>query len=705
MGSGLSAVVLGPAGFAAVRSNVSNYRGREFLGVIPEKSWSRVLMRAGLVCLACAAATSCVRAQSGDPLNISIEAASAAIAEDAAATGAASRNAGARVAGVGSTNGCARGAIGAEVPEPRDLRSVDGVLRVDLAFRSFVDSKGEVRYCYVTLNGEQAPTLRVKPGDTVVLNLKNEATDAPPQSRTVAANGQLGAAMAMPGGASHSTKNTTTNSSGAVGVSDVAGQSRTTAANGQMGAMPKPGGANPAPTNESEKSAWVNCAVGAMKGTSTNLHFHGLTVPATCHQDDVMRTIIETGSAPYEYKFQIPADEPPGLYWYHPHIHGFTKAQVLGGASAALVVEGIERAIPGVAGLPERVFVIRDQNLTNPDAAPVDGAKLPPVVLDADGDVMNTGTGTGKPAEDLTINYVPVPYPNYPPATITMKPGERQLWRVLNASAITYLSLQVLFEQQAQAVEVIALDGVPIHLKNAELNQYILLTHLGIPPGGRIEFVMHGPPLGTNASLVTRSVNTGAMGENDPNRAIANIVAKEDAPEPQSILAKNPTPLPASSTTWLRDVTPVRVRKLFFSETPLDPKDPNSPTTFYLTVDGETPKAFDPSSNIPNIVAHQGDVEDWILENRSQELHAFHIHQVHFALMEFFGLAVNEPFLRDTVNVPYWDGKNPVFPRVRLRMDFRDPNAVGTYPYHCHLLEHEDSGMMGLIRVEAAGSR
>ena len=68
-------------------------------------------------------------------------------------------------------------------------------------------------------------------------------------------------------------------------------------------------------------------------------------------------------------------------------------------------------------GMPERVLVIRDQNLANPDAAPVDVAKLPPVVLDADGDVMNTGTGTGKPAEDLTINYVPVPYPNYPPAT------------------------------------------------------------------------------------------------------------------------------------------------------------------------------------------------------------------------------------------------------------------------------------------------
>jgi FtsP/CotA-like multicopper oxidase with cupredoxin domain len=559
-----------------------------------------------------------------------------------------------------SDGGCFRAAVGSEVPEPEDLRSVDGILKVDLAFRSFVDSKGEVRYCYVTLNGKQSPTLRVKPGDTVILNFKNEATAAPPPTRTVMAAAQQVAA-AGPGASAHA-------------------------------AMPMNSANTPA----------APCATGTMKATSTNLHFHGLTVPAVCHQDDVMRTMIETGSKPYEYKFQIPADEPPGLYWYHPHIHGFTKAQVLGGASAALVVEGIERAIPDVAGLPERVLIVRDQNLTNPDATPVDDAKLPPVVLDADGDVMNTGTGTGTPALDLTINYVPVPYPNYPPATITMKPGERQLWRVLNASAITYLSLQVLFGPQAQAVEVVALDGVPIHPKSAAVNKYILLTHLGIPPGGRIEFVMKGPPEGTKASLVTRSVNTGAMGENDPNRALANIVAKTDATEPQSRLPKDSVPLPESTTTWLRDVTPIRVRKLFFSEVPLDPKDPNSPTTFFLTVDGETPKAFDPSSNIPNIVTHQGDVEDWILENRSQELHAFHIHQVHFALMEFFGLAVNEPFLRDTVNVPYWDGKNPVFPRVRLRMDFRDPNAMGTYPYHCHLLEHEDSGMMGMIRVEAA---
>jgi FtsP/CotA-like multicopper oxidase with cupredoxin domain len=146
----------------------------------------------------------------------------------------------------------------------------------------------------------------------------------------------------------------------------------------------------------------------------------------------------------------------------------------------------------------------------------------------------------------------------------------------------------------------------------------------------------------------------------------------------------------------------VRVRKLYFSEQLQDPNDPNSPTTFYLTVDGKTPAPFDPSSDVPDIVVKQGDVEDWIIENRSSELHDFHIHQLHFALVDWSGVPVNEPFLRDTVNVPYYNGRMLQYPSVRLRMDFRDPNIVGTFVYHCHLLEHEDGGMMGRIRVEPA---
>lgn len=61
-------------------------------------------------------------------------------------------------------------------------------------------------------------------------------------------------------------------------------------------------------------------------------------------------------------------------------------------------------------------------------------------------------------------------------------------------------------------------------------------------------------------------------------------------------------------------------------------------------------------------------------------------------LTEWGGVPVNEPFLRDTIDVPYWDGKSARYPSVTLRMDFRNPDAAGTFVYHCHLLEHEDGG-------------
>ncbi len=162
----------------------------------------------------------------------------------------------------------------------------------------------------------------------------------------------------------------------------------------------------------------------------------------------------------------------------------------------------------------------------------------------------------------------------------------------------------------------------------------------------------------------------------------------------------SPKPLPPPGIPWLGSETPVQTRKLYFSEEPVDPNNPTGPTRFYLTVDGQTPAQFDPNSTVPNITVKQGTVEDWIIENRSNELHAFHIHQLHFMLLDYAGTPVNEPYLRDTVNVPYYNGRALQYPSVRLRMDFRDPNTIGTFVYHCHMLEHEDGGMMGTIRVE-----
>ncbi len=538
---------------------------------------------------------------------------------------------------------CPRPAEGSAIVEPEDLRSQNGVLKVELTVENAKQSDGSVRYCYIDQNGNESPNLRVNPGDLVILKLKNELKQF-----------DADAATAIPN---------------------------------HMHGVP-------------EKNA-DDCTSGLMTQTSTNLHFHGLTIPPVCHQDDVLKTSIQPGDPPFEYRFRIPENQPPGLYWYHPHIHGFTKLEVLGGASGALIVEGIERANKAVAGLPERVIVIRDQDLLNPNAPPSKSEPVvPKMLIDRDGDAANNGTGFGKPAKDLSINFVPVPYPDYLPAVIEMKPEEQQLWRVLNASGITYLNLEVLFGHTPQQLGLVALDGVPLN-QSGMIGDFVdWQTHLGVPPGGRVEFIVKAPAVGTSALLVTRTVDTGAGGENDPNRMIAKISISKDAHEPQSTLSATPKPLPPSALPWLASITPVRIRRLYFSEKLLEPNNPNSATEFYLTVDGQTPAAFDPKSGVPNIIAKQGTVEDWIIENRSSELHAFHIHQLHFMLIDYQGRTVNEPFLRDTINVPYYNGRALEYPSVRLRMDFRDPNTVGDFVYHCHLLEHEDGGMMGLIRVE-----
>jgi len=537
---------------------------------------------------------------------------------------------------------CPRPPPGSAVPEPRELRSRDGVLSLELSVRNTRAPDGSLRYCYQLPDGSESPTLRVHPGDLLVLRLKNELTDlaaAPPHAHRLV---------------------------------------------------------NPHPDP---------CSRGEMSAISTNLHFHGLTAPPQCHQDEVLRTSIQPQDRPFQYRLRIPAGEPPGLYWYHPHIHGFSAVQVAGGASGALIVEGLEGADPAVRGLPERVLVIRDQNLLNPAAPP---SKSEPVVpkmfIDRDGDAANNGTGFGKPAKDLSVNFVPVPYPDYPPAQLRLRPQERQLWRVLNAASVTYLNLALLFGRSAQQLGIVAIDGVAVNRAGSGAEPVIWSDHIGIPPGGRVEFIISGPPAGVAGLLVTRTVDTGQGGENDPNRALATLSAAEDAPEPAARLPASAAPPPAASLPWLGDVAPVRTRHLYFSEKLTDPANPHSATEFYLTVEGQQPAAFDPASVVPNIVVQQGDVEDWIIENRSSELHAFHIHQIHFLLLDWSGIAVNEPFLRDTVNVPYFNGRTLQYPSVRLRMDFRDPDSVGTFPYHCHLLEHEDGGMMGTIRVEPASS-
>jgi len=130
------------------------------------------------------------------------------------------------------------------------------------------------------------------------------------------------------------------------------------------------------------------CGAALMLASSVNMHFHGMNVSPRCHSDEDIHTLVNSGQT-FSYKIKVPADEPPGLYWYHPHVHGIASAAVQGGATGVIVVEGIENLQPAVAGLPQRLLILRDQPLLN-GGAPDEGPA---------------------PNWDVNVNYVPVPFP------------------------------------------------------------------------------------------------------------------------------------------------------------------------------------------------------------------------------------------------------------------------------------------------------
>jgi FtsP/CotA-like multicopper oxidase with cupredoxin domain len=406
---------------------------------------------------------------------------------------------------------------------------------------------------------------------------------------------------------------------------------------------------------------------GPMNVEATNVHFHGLNVPPVCHQDDVLTTLIEPNTPGFEFNIQIPTDEPPGLYWYHPHVHGFTEFQVNGGAAGALVVEGMEKVRPEVAGLTERVFVIRQQYLVPWVPGPY----------------------------ELTINYQVAGFPNTPSPIIQMKPGEKQFWRVANATIQDFMPLQVLVNGEPEQLELIALDGYPLAQPRME-------TTILVPPAGRAEFIVTAPPAGSLGLFLSNAYGTGPTGNPDLEQTLANILVSGDSEKDKpkaAALIKPAATQPAAGKIKFSDLATAPVtaqRKLYFSE---EFGGTNGPIQFYITVDGQKQRVFEANEK-PAITTKVGAVEDWTIENRALETHAFHMHQIHFQVLEIDGKPAANQDLRDTIEIPFWEGPGTPYHSVKVRMDFRDPTIAGTFVFHCHILLHEDMGMMHKILVE-----
>jgi FtsP/CotA-like multicopper oxidase with cupredoxin domain len=492
--------------------------------------------------------------------------------------------------------------VGTVVLDPFNISAQNGALSAELIMRHSVDDAGYTHYCYnyKTDKGDvEAPTLRLNQGDRLLLDVKDR----------IQLDGSEG-----------------------------------------MDHMAPPAG--------------KICGDGGdMTISSTNVHFHGLNVPPTCHQDNVLTTLIQPGKPAFKFNIQIPKNEPPGLYWYHPHVHGFTEFQVNGGAAGALIVEGMEKLHPEVAGLTERVFVIRQQYLVPWVPGPY----------------------------QLTINYQVAAFPSFASPIIKMKPNEKQFWRVANATIQDFMPLQVQFNGVPQQLQLIALDGYP--LPKSRFQDTILL-----PPAGRAEFIVQAPPTGVSAIFFSNFYSTGPTGNPDLAQRLALIDVSGNADESQETKSPAPAPPAPMGSIKFADLTKQKattLRKLYFSE---EFGGTNGPIQFYVTVDGQKQKVFEPNEK-PAITTHVGAVEDWIIENHALETHAFHMHQIHFLVTEIDGKPVKNQDLRDTIEVPFWEGPGHPYHSVKMRMDFRDPTIAGTFVFHCHILLHEDLGMMHKILV------
>jgi FtsP/CotA-like multicopper oxidase with cupredoxin domain len=393
----------------------------------------------------------------------------------------------------------------------------------------------------------------------------------------------------------------------------------------------------------------------------TNLHFHGLHVSPQAPQDDVLSMTAMPGES-LHYTVDIPAEQPPGLYWYHTHPHGESYQQGLDGMSGALVIDGMERYVPELRTMTERVLILRDAQLqpgTPTSALLKRTVDLSPYVC---------GAASDEAARIFTVNSAVRP-------RIAIAPGERQFWRIVNASPDLYADLTV----DTESMTVVAFDGMPLAYhdpkRRTESREHVLLA-----PAGRVEVIVTGPKRGVSASLRSRCVNTGPDGDPNPAMVLANLdtsQAQESRLDTLSETSGNNQavyrPLTSRVISHVETASPQFVVR--FTE------DKNG---FYING-----KKYAPAED-PMVTVDIGNYAHWRIVNATREIHPFHIHQVHFLVYRQSGVAVRRPEWMDTVNVAPGGS-------VDLVMDFTDPIIRGVSLFHCHLLKHEDKGMMAKI--------
>src|ERR1700693_321950 len=390
----------------------------------------------------------------------------------------------------------------------------------------------------------------------------------------------------------------------------------------------------------------------------TNLHFHGLAISPQAPQDNVIDMLAMPGET-LHYVVEIPANHPPGLFWYHTHPHGESHRQALDGMSGAIVIEGMDRYLPGVRTLREQVLVVRGESIEHgPDAI----ALLHRVEAQA----PSCGNEPGEINRILTVNDEVRP-------TININPGERQFWRIVNASADRYMDLQI----DGQKFEVVALDGMPLAYHEPK-HPTKIVEHVLVPPAGRLEAIVTGTGASIHSAFRTRCVNTGPDGDPNPAMVLADVRPGSSAPLVKQVVNRDVRPAQYKQV----DLRAYEVSRPDFVVSFTEDKN-----GFYINDQKYAPESA------PMTRVRVGTYQHWRILNKTRELHPMHIHQVHFLAYAENGGPMKYPVWLDTVNVPTSGS-------VDVVMDFSNPVIKGMSVFHCHLLNHEDKGMMAEILFE-----
>ena len=372
----------------------------------------------------------------------------------------------------------------------------------------------------------------------------------------------------------------------------------------------------------------------------TNLHTHGLRV-SPAGQGDNPFVHVEPGGS-FDYRIRIPRDHPPGTHWYHPHHHGHVADQVAGGLLGALLVVPRTGLDPPV----DRVLLLHEVDLD------VEGRPRP-----ADG----MDRHMGRRAEKVLVNGQLAP-------RISGQVGVPQRWRVINGCPSRTVTLRLAGHRLLQA----AVDGNALPTLRDTVE--------AIPAGGRADVWVEPTEAGrfTLSQVQLRAVDrdlTSVLGLSEPETvedlltlATFHVKASSGKRHKARPLLDEVERHPA----WKARVD--RRRRIAFGDA--DNK---------FTMDGKLFDADRVDQDVPF-----GGVEEWTVANEGHMFHPFHLHGWPFVVMGDGESAAPFGVPQDVVNIAPGG-------EVRLRIAFHGHR--GRSVYHCHILDHEDVGMMGVLEV------